>query len=122
MSGIFKKIIAVVLTLTVLMGFTACKAKSKVNVNAPQASITDEWTFDHALKQGEMFRDLSLTATKISLSSHPTARTSLSILSLAKTIPARSKRSTTATTFFIKTAHMTRLYRPQSPATPSHCT
>ena len=53
MSGIFKKIIAVVLTLTVLMGFTACKAKSKVNVNAPQASITDEWTFDHALKQGE---------------------------------------------------------------------
>ena len=37
MSGIFKKIIAVVLTLTVLMGFTACKA----------------WTFDHALKQGE---------------------------------------------------------------------
>ena len=53
MSGIFKKIIAVVLTLTVLMGFTACKAKSKVNVNAPQASITDEWTFDHAMKKGE---------------------------------------------------------------------
>ena len=53
MSGIIKKIIVVVLTLTVLMGFTACKAKSKVNVNAPQASITDEWTFDHAMKQGE---------------------------------------------------------------------
>ena len=53
MSSIFKKIIVVVLTLTVLMGFTACKAKSKVNVNAPQASITDEWTFEHALKQGE---------------------------------------------------------------------
>ena len=53
MSGIFKKIIAVVLTLSVLMGFTACKVKSKVTVNAPQASITDNWTFDHAMKKGE---------------------------------------------------------------------
>lgn len=32
MSGISKRIIAVVLTPSVLMGFTACKAKSKVNV------------------------------------------------------------------------------------------
>ncbi len=52
MSKIFKKLMAVVLCLVVVAGFTACKMKSKVNVNAPQASITDEWTYDHAISNG----------------------------------------------------------------------
>ena len=54
MSKIFKKVIVVVLSLAVLLGFTACgEMKSKVNENAPQASITAEWTYDHAISKGE---------------------------------------------------------------------
>ena len=54
MSKIFKKVIVVVLSLAVLLGFTACgEMKSKVNENAAQASITAEWTYDHAISKGE---------------------------------------------------------------------
>ena len=54
MSKILKKVFAVVLSLAVLMGFTACgEVKSKVNVNAAQASITDKWTYDHVVSGGE---------------------------------------------------------------------
>ena len=52
MSKIFKKLMAVVLCVVVVASFTACKMKSKVNVDAPQASITDEWTYDHAISNG----------------------------------------------------------------------
>ena len=54
MSKVFKKVIVVVLSLAVLLGFTACgEMKSKVNENAAQASITAEWTYDHAISKGE---------------------------------------------------------------------
>lgn len=54
MSKIFKKVIVVVLSLAVLMGFTACgEMKSKVNENAAQAPITAEWTYDHLVSHGE---------------------------------------------------------------------
>ena len=54
MSKIFKKVIVVVLSLAVLLGFTACgEMKSKVNENAAQAPITSEWTYDHLVSHGE---------------------------------------------------------------------
>lgn len=54
MSKIFKKVIVVVLSLAVLLEFTACgEMKSKVNENAPQAPITAEWTYDHLVSHGE---------------------------------------------------------------------
>ena len=54
MSKVFKKVIVVVLSLAVLLGFTACgEIKSKVNENAPQAPITAEWTYDHLVSHGE---------------------------------------------------------------------
>lgn len=56
MSKIFKKVIVVVLSLAVLLGFTACgEMKSKVNENAAQAPITAEWTYDHLVSHGEYF-------------------------------------------------------------------
>lgn len=54
MSKIFKKVIVVVLSVAVLLGFTACgEMKSKVNENAAQALITAEWTYDHLVSHGE---------------------------------------------------------------------
>lgn len=54
MSKIFKKVIVVVLSVAVLLGFTACgEMKSKVNENAAQAPITAEWTYDHLVSHGE---------------------------------------------------------------------
>ena len=54
MSKIFKKVIVVVLSLAVLMGFTACgEMKSKVNENAALAPITAEWTYDHLVSHGK---------------------------------------------------------------------
>ena len=54
MSKIFKKVIVVVLSLAVLLGFTACgEMKSKVNENAALAPITSEWTYDHLVSHGE---------------------------------------------------------------------
>ena len=54
MSKVFKKVIVVVLSLAVLLGFTACgEMKSKVNENAAQAPITSEWTYDHLVSNGE---------------------------------------------------------------------
>ena len=53
MSKVFKRVSALVIVFTLIFSFTACAVKSKVNEDAPQASITDEWTFDHATNKGE---------------------------------------------------------------------
>ena len=53
MSKVLKKISAIVITFTLLFSLAACQVKSKVDEDAPQASITDEWTYDHATNKGE---------------------------------------------------------------------
>lgn len=48
-----KTALIIVLSLVLILGFVSCVVKTKVDENAPAASITSEWTYDHATRDGE---------------------------------------------------------------------
>ena len=47
-----KTALVLVLSLVLMLGVVSCVVKSKVDENAPLASIDSEWSYDHATKDG----------------------------------------------------------------------